>query len=232
MSTAANNCGHQRHYILLSSYNGKVLPEMIMNNAFDFQIVIGGLAQKVVLVTNEEQHILWEEYGLRLHIPSNSLPDDCSQFELKIDVGLPAQFELSTSYDTIVSAVYSFSHDLGDKQLRQPVTLEMQHCATSAFLNDLSVIKANQHSNEFKIIPGGDFITTKGYGVIKLHYFSRFSTFMRRLSSIFTSVQYSAMSYYTNIIHLQFDFEFCIIRDIRALSKVCSATCNITYRYF
>ena len=192
--------------------------------------MIGGLAQKVVLVTNEEQHILWEEYGLRLHIPSNSLPDDCSQFELKIDVGLPAQFELPANDGTIVSAVYSFSHDLGDKELRQPVTLEMQHCATSAFLNDLSVIKANQHSNEFKIIPGGDFISDKSYGVIKLHYFSRFSTFMRRLSSLFTSVQYSAMSYYTNIIHLQFDFEFCIIRDIRALSKVC-ATVILLYLY-
>ena len=188
--------------------------------------MIGGLAQKVVLVTNEEQHILWEEYGLRLHIPSNSLPDDCSQFELKIDVGLPAQFELPANDGTIVSAVYSFSHDLGDKQLRQPVTLEMQHCATtSAVLNDLSIIRANQHSNEFKTIPGGDFISDKSYGAIKLHYFSRFSAFMRRLSSLFT--HYLAMSYYTNIIHLQFYFEFCIIRNIRALSQVCVVDINI-----
>ena len=43
--------------------------------------VSGIIAEKTVLVTNQNQNIVWEGYGLRLHIPSNSLPEDCSQFE-------------------------------------------------------------------------------------------------------------------------------------------------------
>ena len=182
--------------------------------------VIDCLSGKRVLATNEEQHILWEEYGLRLHIPPNSLPEDCSPFELKIDVGLPEEFELPGGDGTIVSAVYSFSHGLGDKKLRQSVTLEMQHCAVSNALDDLNIIRTSTNSNEFNVVPGGDFTSLKGYGVIPLYEFSRFAALKRRLSALFTPVEYSAMSYYTNITPCQFDFEFCIIRNIRALSKV------------
>ena len=44
------------------------------------------IAERTVQVTNEEQRIIWEGYGLRHFIPPNSLPDDCSQFTLKIAV--------------------------------------------------------------------------------------------------------------------------------------------------
>ena len=123
------------------------------------------IAEKTVLVTNEEQHIVWEGYGLRLHIPSNSLPEKCSQFELKIAVGLSGDFELPDDGD-LVSALYSFGHDLGENKLRQPVTLEMQHCATPDVLNELSIIRASAGSNKFVLVPGGDFVAAKGYGRI------------------------------------------------------------------
>ena len=185
-------------------------------------IVVEGLAHKTVLVTNEEQHIFWEEYGLRLHIPSNSLPEDCSQFELEIDVGLPEEFELPGGDGTIVSAVYSFSHGLGDKRLRQPVTLEMQHCAASTALDNLSVIRANAGSNQFTVVPGGDFTSSEGYGAIKLFKFSRFAEWLKRSLRPLFPIEYSARTFYTNIIHNQFHLEFCIIRNMRVLSEVCN----------
>ena len=175
-----------------------------------------------MLVTNEEQHILWEEYGLRLHIPSNSLPEDCSRYELKIDVGLPEEFELPGGDGTIVSAVYSFSHGLGDKKLCRPVTLEMQHCAASTALDNLSIIRANTYSNQFVVVPGGDFTSSEGYGAIKLFKFSRFTEWLKRSFSSFFPIEYSARIFYTNIMHNQFHLEFCIIRNMRALSEVCN----------
>ena len=118
---------------------------------------------------------------------------------------------------TIVSAVHSFSHHgLGDKKLRQSVPLEMQHCAVN---NALNIIRASTSCNDFKVFPGGDFTSLK---VIPLYEFSRFAALKRWLSSLFAPIEYSAMSYYTNISQCQFAFDFCIIRNIRALSGTLS----------
>ena len=174
-------------------------------------------------VTNEEQHIVWEGYGLRLHIPHNSLPEDLSQCNMKIEVTLSGDFQLPEN-GVLVSAVYSFSHDLGDKELRRPVTLEMQHCANSSALNDLCVVRAVDVSCKFEIFPGGDFNSNGGYTTINLSHFSRFSTFLRRTLSFFSSpnpFEYCAKAYYTNILPLKFDFEFLIIQDLDTLAMVC-----------
>ena len=173
-------------------------------------------------VTNEKQDIIWEGYGLKLHIPSNSLPEGHSQCQLKVEVGLSGDFELPEN-GVLVSAVYSFSHDLGDEALlRQPVTLQMEHCAATSAVDYLSIIRANTSSNTFNYVPGGDFGSVEGYAVIKLHSFSRFSTFLKKhlLPQSFSVIKYSANLYYTYIFHLQFNFEFFIIRKLRTLSEV------------
>ena len=59
------------------------------------QEVSGTIAEKTVLVTNQKQNIVWEGYGLRLHIPPNSLPEDCSQFELKMAVSRLGQVQVT-----------------------------------------------------------------------------------------------------------------------------------------
>jgi hypothetical protein len=187
----------------------------------DFDVI----AEKTVQVTNEEQHIVWEGYGLRLHIPPNSLPEDLNQCNIKIEVAPSGNFQLPED-GVLVSAVYSFSHDLGDKELRRSVTLEMQHCATSSVLNDLRVVRAVDVPYKFEILPGGNFARSDGYGAIDLSSFSRFSTFLRRVRSLFSSpnpFEYCAKVYYTNIFSLQFDFEFLIIRDLDTLAEATEA---------
>ena len=175
-------------------------------------------------VTNEVQHIVWDGYGLRLKIPRNALPVDCNQFRLKMEVALSGEFQLPKD-SVLVSAVYSFSHNLGDKELVCPVTLEMQHCVTTTALSDLSIIRAQLHSNKFDVVPGGNFTSTQGYGIIKLPYFSRFAIALRRIRKLFSPspspFEYCAKIYYTKILHLQFNFNFFIIRNLEALSKVC-----------
>ena len=135
-------------------------------------------------VTNEEQHILWEEYGLRLHIPHDVLPDDCKLCNLKIAVSLSGNFLLPED-SVLVSGVYSFTHDLGDRKLRKPVTLEMQHCATSTAWSGLRILRASDNcSNKFTVLPGGIFLPDDHYSKIKLDYFSKYLiAFLRNLFS-------------------------------------------------
>ena len=174
-------------------------------------------------VTNEGQHIVWEGYGLRLHIPPNSLPEDCSVFQLKIAVMHPRCFMLPEN-GLLVSGVYSFSHDLGDRVLRLPVTVEMQHCATTSALNILHIVRADENSdkpNELKVIPGGIFDRSDGYGAIKLHHFCSLSTFLLwRLLSIVYAMNHCAKLYYTNIESRRFDFRVYVIPKLNCVFKV------------
>ena len=170
-------------------------------------------------MTNEEQHIEWKGYGFRLHIPCNTLPDDCSCCNLTISVSLSGNFELPED-GVLVSAVYSFTHDLGDRELRNQVTLEMQHCASVHVLNDLRVLRAVSPSYKFEVVPGGQF--ADGYSVIKLHHFSRFTTFLRNIffprSRPF---EYCATAYYLNILPFSFLVKIFIIRNLEAIYTVC-----------
>ena len=173
-------------------------------------------------VTNEEQHIFWEGYGLRLHIPPNSLPEDHTQCNVKIKVALSGNFQLPED-GILVSAVYSFSHDLGNMELRRSVTLEMQHCANNSTLNDLCVFKATKTPCAYELIAGGDFTCSKGYGAINLYHFCYYGIIWNRVRSLFSSncFNYCAKMYYTKISFCQFDFELFIFRDLDTQKKVC-----------
>ena len=178
------------------------------------------LAETSLQVTNEEQNFVWEGYGLRLHIPHNSLPDGCNHCHIKIAVSLAGNFELPED-GVLVSAVYSFTHDLGDRKLRNPVTLEMQHCASTNVSNDLCVVRATKTPYKFEEIPGGYF--ANGYSEIKLNRFSRFTTFWKRIRSLISQRQYEycATVYYTKILQCSFWFEIFIIRNLEAIHTVC-----------
>ena len=141
-----------------------------------------------------------------------------------MEVGLSGEFQLPEN-GVLVSAVYSFSHNMGNEELRQLVTLEMEHCAAASALDKLSIVRANENSNTFNYLPGGDFGSVEGYSVIKLHSFSRFSTFLKksfyflRFQSA-NEIDYSANIYYTKMFYLHFNFEFFVIRNLSALAKV------------
>ena len=192
---------------------------MLIHNYAVFDVV----AEKTVQVTNEEQHIVWEGYGLRLHIPPNSLPDHCTHFQLNMSVALSGHFTLPKN-GILVSAVYSFRHDLGDKELQRPITVEMQHCASVNALNGLCIVRADENSDapyKFNVIPGGMFNRSDSYGVIKLHRFCRIATFFWwRLLSLMYSLEYCAKLYYTNIEPDGFDFHLYIIPNLEVILKV------------
>ena len=180
--------------------------------------VSGIIAEKTVLVTNQKQNIVWD--GLRLHIPSNSLPEDCSQFELKMAVSRLGQYKLPTDDGILVSALYSFHHTLGDKELLQPVTIEMQHCATKS--STLSIVQAEDTSDMLEIIEGGIFDHREGYGVIKLRHFCSLGVYVQWfIASLIWTLKPCARLYYTNIKPRSFEFHLYIVPHLDAITKVC-----------
>ena len=129
--------------------------------------VFNVIAEKTVTVTNEEQCVKWEGYGLRICIPSNALPEHCSEFQLKMEVALSGRFKLP-GHGHLVSAIYSFSPSLGKIRLKRPVSLKMQHFASTDILgkNQLHIIRATEGAGvtcKFDTIPGGVFLSKGWY---------------------------------------------------------------------
>ena len=181
------------------------------------------LAVKTVQVTNEEQHIVWEEYGLRLHIPSNSLPENCSRFELKMSVSRSQHYKLPDDDGTLVSAVYSFSHTLGHKKLQKPVTVEMQHCVVHSSFTPLCIVRAEDTSGTFSVIEGGTFNHNEGYGVIELRHFCSLAVYLQWfVASLFWTLKPCARLYYTNIKSRSFEFHLYIVPHLSAIIQVCT----------
>ena len=177
------------------------------------------IAEKTVKVTNEEQHIVWEGYGLRLHIPSNSLPEDCSELKINITVSRARDCELPDEDGVFVSAVYSFSHNLGERKLRKKVTLEMQHCAQGLYI-PLCIVQSDSivPPHEFQTLQGGKFDSSDRYASIELDHFCRFGVYLALYTS--RNLKTCASLYYTNIKCDSFHFYLYIVPHLDAILKV------------
>ena len=177
------------------------------------------IAEKTVKVTNEEQPIVWEGYGLRLHIPPNSLPEDCSELQLNITVSGARDCELPDEDGVLVSAVYSFSHNLGKRKLRQKATLEMQHCAQGSYT--LCIVQSDSivPPHNFHIIQGGKFDSSDRYASIELDHFCSFGVYLAWF--IHRNLSTRATLFYINITARSFHFLLYICPDLDAIIRVC-----------
>ena len=181
------------------------------------------ISEKTVEVTNEEQDIDWKGYGLRLHIPSNSLPEDCSQLQLKMTVSRPKDYKLPAEDGILVSAVYSFSHNLGETKLRQPATLEMQHFVASSSYSPLCIIQSNEISPpfQFQVLEGGTFDDRDGYGRIQLDHFCSMAVYLRwYVASLIWNLKFCAVLYYIHIEKDEFQFLMYILPQLNPILKV------------
>lgn len=173
------------------------------------------LPDKTFDVTNEGQLILCDEYGLRLDIPRNALPDGCAHCNVKIGVSLPGDFQLPEDC-VLVSAIYSLTHDMGDTKLRKSATLKMQHCGATEALNGLQILRAND-SNKFAVIPGGDFSLHKDCGTIELDHFCFVCIgWFRKFTGSTVSQRYRAKVYYTDFGERSFSSNFYILPHLNS----------------
>ena len=177
------------------------------------------VAEKTVKVTNEEQDIVWEGYGLRLHIPPNSLPEDCSELQLNMTVSRPRDCELPDEDGVLVSAVYSFSHNLGETKLRQKAILEMQHCTQGSY-TPLCIVQSDNivPPHRFQTLQGGKFDSSDRYASIELDHFCSFGVYLAWYTS--RNLKTCASLYYTNIKSDSFHFYLYIVPHLDAILKV------------
>ena len=160
------------------------------------------IAEKTVKVTDGEQHIVWEDYGLRLHIPSNSLSEDCTKLQLNMTVSRAIDCELPDKDGVLISAAYSFSHNLRERKLLQKTTFEMQHCVVSGSYAPLCIVQSDQVTapHKFNAIDGGNFNSSDGYASVELDYFCSFSVYLKwYVCSLMWSLKSCTVLYYTNI---------------------------------
>ena len=131
------------------------------------------VAETSVLVTNSEQLFSWDECGLNLYIPENSLPANLQQCSIHIKATIMGDYQLPQ--DThLVSAVY-WIECVPKCQFFRPLTLEIQHCAKPEGASQLCFIKASSMDRgeervNFETIPG-NFSHHSSYGFIELDSF-------------------------------------------------------------
>ena len=126
--------------------------------------------------------------------------------------------ELPDEDGVLVSGVYSFSHSIGERKLRQKATLEMQHCAQGP--TPLCIVQSDSKvpQHNFHIIQGGKFDSSDRYASIELDHFCSFGVypawlFHRNLST-------RATLFYTNITAHSFHFLLYICPDLDAIIRV------------
>ena len=127
----------------------------------------------------------WKDHALKMHIPVNALDPDTPPATMTILASLRGHYQLPDNTE-LVSAIYWFAFP---RRFRQPVTLELQHCAHLRDTKDVQTLsfitaKCTQKTlpYDFTIYPGGVFSSNSRYGCIELNHFSSWAI-SRRIGS-------------------------------------------------
>ena len=128
----------------------------------------------VVVYSSHGQQITWPGYGLRLNIPKGCLPAGMEQCTINIKASLAGQYEFPENSHLVSAIFWLRCEDV--RKFTKPITVEIQHCAKSENITNLSFIRAvcsqKQLPYTFKQLPGGNFTSHSSYGVIELNSFS------------------------------------------------------------
>ena len=170
-------------------------------------------------VSTEGGSLQWKGYGLRLHVPDDSLPPGMRECKINIRVSLSGQFQLPEGSSDLLSPVFWISAPC---KFTKSVTLEIQHCALTedeAVLSNLSFVSANCSQKDlpyrFKQVGGGVFTKHSTYGSIQLKHFSGVGVTGNKE----TPRSYCAHLYYT-MKRMHWRFYFVIVQDLDTKNTV------------
>ena len=171
------------------------------------------------IVPNQGGSFEWKGYGLRLHVPEDSLRAGVKECRLNIRASFSGQFQLPEGLD-LLSPVFWISASC---KFTQPVTLEIQHCALredETALSGLTFVSAKCSQKDlpyrFRQVEGGIFTTHSSYGSIQLSHFSGFGVTGRKR----TPRSYCAHLYHTMKQMYEWRFYFVITQDLEAKNMV------------
>lgn len=125
-------------------------------------------------VTNNCQSFYWKGYGLKLYIPSQSLPSHANSCTISIAVSLSGQYKFPAGTQR-VSPVFWLKCEPKTKFI-VPLSLEIEHCALLENTANLFMARALCSQEDlpysFQVLDGGIFTEHSTYGVIQLSQFS------------------------------------------------------------
>ena len=157
-----------------------------------------------VIVTRAAQCFQWKGYGLKLVIPSQSLPVHISVCTLTITMSISGQYQLPDGTE-LVSPVFWLRCEPKFTEFIKPLSLEIQHCALPENSHRLFMARAACTQKDlpytFKLLHGGTFNKHSSYGVIGLHSFSGVGVAQERSEErrYWSSVFYMGPPHNTNI---------------------------------
>ena len=174
-------------------YNMQYLPCNIMDY---HNVGTDVYKQRQFTYTGKEDHLLWEEYGIKLHFPSHSSP---VHIEGTVSVLSTDNNYIFPEGSELVSAVYDIS---ASSPFPAPVTVQIQHCIPLQNENEasrlgMSFMTASTEEGPpyvFHELSGGEFKYGSFYGEVQLTHFSKFAERIRwrlgRPIPFFASIYY------------------------------------------
>ena len=110
-------------------------------------------------MTNSEQHFSWNDYGLSLSIPENSLPVNLQQCSLHITASIVGDYQLP--HDTHLVSTVFWIECVPKCHFSQPLVLEIEHCAKPENVSKLQFIKAGLKEENIVFHPISNPFETK-----------------------------------------------------------------------
>lgn len=138
-----------------------------------YAIGVDVLEEISLSVSQSSQSFNWKGYGLKLHIPTQSLPSNINNCIITIKASLSGQYQFPDDY-YLASPIFWLECEPTVKKFEVPLKLEIQHYAPLENSSRLVIVKALSTTQEdlpysFQVLPGGIF--TNEYGVIALDHF-------------------------------------------------------------
>lgn len=124
------------------------------------------------IITNKASTIKWEGYGLKIHVPDDSIPLNLTTARLDVSVhgftesgdnqALCTSWLSCDDYANPVSALYSLR--VGSGKLCRPITTEIQHGSNIFQGSHLKILRAGSENENFQPVKGTAFNCGTNYG--------------------------------------------------------------------
>ena len=171
------------------------------------------VAHTTVMLTNSATTFDWADYGFKLTVPPDSLPADVDQCQLDIVASTAGQYQFPENFQLLVSGVFWIRPSVSC-QFRQPLTIEIEHCATMTSSTELSFVKAHCTQKSlpcrFKEVEGRGFFQQTNsyedslYGLLEVTQFSSYAVTGKNVER-----RYTARVYYPerNTVHVAISWD-------------------------
>ncbi|XP_064382397.1 uncharacterized protein LOC135331236 [Halichondria panicea] len=174
--------------------------------------------ESLVEITNKSMK--FSNFGIKISVLENSLPEGIDTCVLHISFELSTDFEIPANSE-LVSSIYRVKCE-PKVQFKKPLTLEIQHCASlnSDHQQRLVFARATDQNKKFEILEGGHFPISERHGSIQLTRFSRLGVLLRKVFGLPTEKMYSALLFRKNSPYHTIDVKCVVCQDLATHVKV------------